>query len=129
MVLEKLEQLNLQDNQESREHFLPNFHSTNSTLNMAARKAIDELPIEFNDLFARHRLDIGIYHDFKVKLTLIDESPVYSQNLPTPISLKEDISVEVASLHKYGIIPTLTFSKYASPIFAQRKQTANYVFL
>ena len=29
--------------------------------------------------------------------------------------------VELALLHKYGIITTLPFSKYASPIFAQRK--------
>ena len=29
--------------------------------------------------------------------------------------------MEIALLHKYGIITTLPFSKYASPIFAQRK--------
>ena len=29
--------------------------------------------------------------------------------------------MELALLHKYGIITTLPFSKYASPIFAQRK--------
>ena len=38
-----------------------------------------------------------------------------------PINLKDDILVELALLHKYGIITTLPFSKYASPIFAQRK--------
>ena len=35
--------------------------------------------------------------------------------------MKEDILVELAMLHKYGIITTLPFSKYASPIFAQTK--------
>ena len=44
-----------------------------------------------------------------------------SQSLPTPINLKDDITVELALLHRYGIITTLPFSKYASPIFAQRK--------
>ena len=44
----------------------------------------------------------------------------HSQSLPTPINLKEDILVELTSLHKYLIITTLQFSKYASPIFAQR---------
>ena len=44
-----------------------------------------------------------------------------SQSLPTPTNLKGDITVELALLHKYGIITTLPFSKYASPIFAQRK--------
>ena len=38
-----------------------------------------------------------------------------------PIHLKEDLIVELALMHKYGIIPVLHFSKYASPIFAQRK--------
>ena len=38
-----------------------------------------------------------------------------------PIHLKEDLIVELALMHKYGIITVLPFSKYASPIFAQRK--------
>ena len=75
----------------------------------------------FQDIFARHRFDIGINIDFKVKLTPIDESPAYSQSLPTKIDTKKDIPVELAWLHKYGIITTLPFSKYASPIFAQSK--------
>ena len=37
------------------------------------------------------------------------------------IHLKEDLIVEFALMHKYGIITVLPFSKYASPIFAQRK--------
>ena len=38
-----------------------------------------------------------------------------------PIHLKEDLIVELALMKKYGIITVLPFSKYASPIFAQRK--------
>ena len=59
--------------------------------------------------------------EFTVKLTPKDDSPAYSQSLPTPINLKEDILVELALLQRYGIITTLPFSKYASPIFAQKK--------
>ena len=59
--------------------------------------------------------------EFKVKLTPKDDSPAYSQSLRAPINLKEDILVELAMLHKNGIITTLPFSKYASPIFAQMK--------
>ena len=58
--------------------------------------------------------------EFKVKLTPKDDSPAYSQNLPAPITLKEDILVELAMLHKYGIITTLPFSKNASPILDQK---------
>ena len=56
-----------------------------------------------------------------MKLTPNDDRPAHSQSLPTPTNLKDDITVELALLHKYGIITTLPFSKYASPIFAQRK--------
>ena len=77
--------------------------------------------MEFHDIFARHRFDIGFNTDFKVQLTPIDNRPAYSQSLPAPINVKDDILVELALLNKYGIITTLPFSKYASPIFAQRK--------
>ena len=59
--------------------------------------------------------------EFKVKLTPKDDSPAYSHSLPAPINLKENILVELAMLHKYGIITTLPFSKYARPIFARKK--------
>ena len=72
-------------------------------------------------IFARHRLDIGMNMQFKVSLTPKDDRPVYTQSLPVPINLKEDLTVELALMHKYDIITTLPFSKYASPIFAQQK--------
>ena len=59
--------------------------------------------------------------EFKVKLTPKDDKAVYSQSLSMPIRLKEDLIVELALMHKYGTITALPFSKYASPIFAQRK--------
>ena len=79
---------------------------------------IEDLLVEFHDNFTRHRFDIGMN---EVKLTPKENSSAYSQNIPTPINLKEDIFVELAHLHRYGIITTLPFSKYASPIFAQKK--------
>ena len=59
--------------------------------------------------------------ELKVRLTPKDDKAVYSQSLPKPIHLKEDLIVELALMHKYGIITVLPFSKYAIPIFAQRK--------
>ena len=59
--------------------------------------------------------------EFKVKLTPKDDKAVYSRSLPMPIHLKEDLIVELDLMHIYGIITVLPFSKYASPIFAQRK--------
>ena len=42
--------------------------------------------------------------EFKVKLTPKDNKAVYSQSLPMPIHLKEEPIVELALMHKYGII-------------------------
>ena len=56
-----------------------------------------------------------------MRLTPRDDKAVYSQKLPMPIHLKEDLIVELALMHKYGIITVLLFSKYATSIFAQRK--------
>ena len=85
------------------------------------RKQLEQTIVEYNDVFARHPLDIGINNSFKVKLTPKDERPSYTQSLPVPINLKGDLTVKLALMHRYGIITTLPFSKYASPIFAQRK--------
>ena len=120
-ALQDLETLDPTSDAESRAKFLENFDWKDSTLTPEEKEKIEELLVEFHDIFARHRFDIGMNEEFKVKLTPKDDSPAYSQNLPAPINLKEDILVELAMLHKYGIITTLPFSKYASPIFAQKK--------
>ena len=119
--LEQLEQLNPLESTNSQDQFLSNFVWTDSTLQLDSRQAVENLLVEFHDIFARHRFDIGIITEFKVQLTPLDNRPAYSQSLPAPINLKNDILVELALLHKYGIITTLPFSKNASPIFAQRK--------
>ena len=56
-------------------------------------------------------MDIGMNTEFKVRLTPKDDKAVYSQNLPMPIHLKEDLILELALMHEYGIITVLPFSK------------------
>ena len=119
--LQGAEILNPNDDEESRRKFLSNFDWKYSMLQQHEIKKIESLLVEFLNIFARHRFDIGINEQFTVKLTPKDDSPAYSQSLPTPVNLKEDILVELASLHKHGIITTLPFSKYTSPIFAHEK--------
>ena len=119
--LEQLEQLNPLEDTNSRNLFLSNFDWTDSTLQLDAKQAVEDLLVEFLDIFARYRFDTGINTEFKVQLTPIDNRPAYSQSLPAPSNLKDYILVELALLHKYGIFTTLPFSKYASPMFAQRK--------
>ena len=116
--LEQLKKLHPLEDTASRKQFISNFDWTYSTLQPDAKQAVENLLVEFQDIFARHRFDIGINTEFKVQLTPLDSLPAYSQSFPAPINLKDDILVELALSHKYGIIPTLPFSKYASPIFA-----------
>ena len=115
------EKLNPQKSTESRIKFLKQFDWTDTLLTETEKQAIEDILVDFYDNFARHRLDIGMNTEFKVKLTPKDDKPVYSQSLPLPIHLKEDLIVELALMYKYRIITVLPFSKYASPIFAQRK--------
>ena len=92
--LEQLRKLNPLENTESRNHFLSNFDWTNSTFQPNAKQAVENLIVEFHDIFARHRFDIGINTEFKVQLTPLDNRPAYSQNLPAPINLTDDILVD-----------------------------------
>ena len=119
--LKQLEQLNSNDKGVSRKKFLDNFNWTDTTLSPFEKQHIEEILAQYHDIFARHRFDIGTNRKYKVKLTPNNDRPAYSQCLPTPINLKDDITVDLALLHRYDIITTLPFSKYASPIFAQRK--------
>ena len=67
------------------------------------------------------KIYIGLNTEYKVKPTPRDDKAKYSKNLPMPIHLKKELSVELALMHKNGIVTVLPFSNYASPIFAQRK--------
>ena len=113
--------LNPKDDFESRKEFLKRFDWTDAMLAETEKQAVEDILVEYHDIFARHRMDIGMSTEFKVKLKPKDYKAVYSQSLPMPIPLKEDLIVELALMHKYWINTVLPFSKYASPIFAQRK--------
>ena len=116
-----LEQMDPITNENHRKKFLNDFDWTGSILSMDDRRRVEDLLVRYNDIFARHRLDIGKSKDFTVTLTPQHDDPVYSQSPPTPLHLKDELFVELALLQHYGIIKPLDFSKYSSPLFAQRK--------
>ena len=102
-------------------HFLKRFDWTDTLLFETEEQAVEDILVEYHDIFAKHRMDIGMNTDFKVKLTPRDDKAVHNQSLTIPIHLKEDFIVELGFMHNYGIITVLPFSKDAGPIFAQRK--------
>ena len=119
--LKDKEKLNPQESTEARKKFLRRLDWTDTLLTETEKQATEDILVEYHDIFARHRKDIGMNTEFKVKLTPKDDKAVYTQSIPMPIHLTEDLIVKLALMHKYGIITVLPFSKYASPIFAQRK--------
>ena len=121
MELKQLVQLNPNDNANARKQFLDHFEWTDTTLSPFEKQHIENDLVQYHDIFARNRFDFGTNKEFKVKLMPNDDRPDYSQSLPTPINLKDDITVELALLHRYVIKTTLPCSKYARPIFAQKK--------
>ena len=122
---QKLEKLNPLNSPEEREEFLAKFVWDNSVLTPAQRKMFEDLVVEYQHIFARHRMDIGKNTEFKVKLTPMDQRPVYTHGHPTPIHLREEMLIELSLMQYYGILTTLPYSKHASPIFAQRKTSGN----
>ena len=62
--------------------FLANFDWADSSLNPTEIAQIEGLLVELHDNFARHRFDIGMNEDFKVKLTPKDDSRVFVKACP-----------------------------------------------
>ena len=108
--LKDKEKLNPQESTESRNKILKRFYWPDTLLRETEKEALEGILVDYHDIFARHRMDIGMNIEFKVKLTPKDDKTVYSPSLPMPIHLKEDLIVELALMHKYGIITVLPFS-------------------
>ena len=86
--LKDKEKLNPQESTKSRNKFLKRFDWTNTLLTEMEKQAIEDILVDYHDIFARHRMDIGMNTEFKVKLTPKDDEAVYNQSLPMPIHLK-----------------------------------------
>ena len=119
--LKDKEKLNPQESTESQNKFLKRFDWTDTILTETEKQTIEDILVGYGDLFARHRPDNGMNTEFKGKLTPKDDGVVYSQSLPMPIYLREDLIVELPPMHPNGMTTVLPFSRYASPIFPQRK--------
>ena len=99
------------DDEKSQIETLKRFDWTDTLLTETEKQAVEDNPMECHNIFARHGMDIGMNTEFKVKLPPKDDNDVHSQNLPMPIHLKNDLIVELALMHKYGIITALPFWK------------------
>ena len=87
--LQQKEKLNPKDDTESLLEFLNRFDWTDTLLTETEKQAVEDILVEYQDKFTRHRTDIGMNTEFNVKLTPKDDKVVYSQNLPMPINLNK----------------------------------------
>ena len=108
--LKDKEKLNPLESTESRNKFVKRFDWTDKLLTKTEKQAIEDILVDYHDVFARNRMDIGMNTEFKVKLTPKDDKAVYSESLPMPIYLNEDVITELALMQKHGIITVLPFS-------------------
>ena len=97
--LKDKEKHNPQESTESRNKFLKQFNWTDTLQTETEKQANEDILVDYHDIFVRHRRDIGMNTEFKVKLTPKGNKVVYSQNLPMPIHLKKDLIVELALMH------------------------------
>ena len=106
--LKEKEKLNPQESTKSWNKFLKRFDWTDTLLTETKRQVNEDILVDYHDNSARYRMDTGMNKEFKVTLTPEDDRVVYSQNLTMMIHLKKDRTVELALMHKYGIITVLT---------------------
>ena len=76
--LQRREKLNPKDDIESQMEVLKRFDWTDTLLTETEKQAFEEILVEYHDIYARHRKDIGMNTEFKVKLTPKDDKAVYS---------------------------------------------------
>ena len=121
-ILHFQSQIEPKNNLQDRLTFLKNFEWENSVLTKDQRsEVVERLLIEYSDIFAKHRFDVGYNSNLKVKPSPEHQRPIYTQGPPTPIHLRKALTVELALMHYFGLITTLSHSKYSSPLFAHRK--------
>ena len=67
--LQQKEKLNPKDDNESRIEFLKRFDWTDTLLNENEKHAVEDILVEYHNIFARHGMDIVMNTEFKVRLT------------------------------------------------------------
>ena len=76
--LKEKEKLKPNGSTNSRNKLLKRFDWTDTLLTETKKQAIDDILVDYHDIFARLRMDIGTNTEFKVKLTPKDDGVVYS---------------------------------------------------
>ena len=71
--LKDKENLNPQESTESQNKNLKRFDWTDTLLTETEKQAIENILVDYHDIFFTHRMDIGMNTEFKVELTPKDD--------------------------------------------------------
>ena len=86
-----MEKLYPKGNHQDKINFLSKFPWEKLALNDEQKTVLGELLVEFSDIFAKHRFDVGYNTDLKIKLTPERSIPIYEQGPPRPIHLRNKL--------------------------------------
>ena len=106
---------------------LKRFDWTDTLLTETEKHAVQNNLVEYHDKIDRHLMDIGKNTEFKVRLTPKNDKTVYSQSLPMPIYLKEDLIFELFT--NMGLSQSYLSQNTQVPLLRGEIQTGNYVSL
>ena len=122
LQLERQEKMDLKINEDDKLEFLEKISWDTFVLNADQERQPEEFLVEYHDVFAKHRFDVGYSIELKIKFTPEQRLPVYVKGPPAPIHLRE-LLIELALLQYFNIITTLSHSKYSIPICVHRKSS------
>ena len=121
LQLQRQEKKHPKNKEADKLDFSKKFSWDTCVLNVDQKRQLEEFLVEYHDVFAKQRFDVGYNTELKIKLIPEHPLPVYVQGSPAPIYLRDEILVELALLQCFNIITTLSHSKYNNPIFVHRK--------
>ena len=81
-------------------NFLERFDWYHNLFTEADKQGVKDILVEYHDIFARHRKDIGMNTQIKVEVTPQHDKAVFSQKLLSPFHLKERLIVQIAQMHR-----------------------------
>ena len=62
------------------------------------KRELEDFLVEYHEVFAKHRFDVGYNTELEIKLTPEHQLPVYVQGTPAPVHLRDKILVQFALL-------------------------------
>ena len=109
--------------------FLKRFGGTDSLLTQTDKHAVEIILVEYPDIFARHRMDIGKNTEFTVRLTPKDDKALSNQNLAVPIHLKKTYLLNWPLCTNMGLSRSYLSQNTQVPFLRSENPMGNYVSL